>query len=244
MLSKLACMPVRFITLAAAASFVLLSASRALAQDFGAAGDFAISVERIFAINGSKVHEENWVDGEPDYEDTYTGISIGWRGPSGNSLGGAPQASSNPFDMPRLAFDYFVIDRLSVGGSLGYATNNDGDDAPEAFGADSTSALLFSPRAGYAFMFSEAVGFWPQGGFSYYSTTHDESHTEKGLSFTLNLPLLFSPVNHLAFMAGPYVDLGLWGTIDYDGGLGGPPPPDHDRTYRSIGLAFGLLGWL
>jgi hypothetical protein len=63
---------------------------------------------------------------------------------------------------------------------------------------------------------------------------------------TINLPFVLSPANHLAFLAGPYLDLGLLGAIDYDGGGGGnnPPPPDHDRTYRSIGLQFGLMGWL
>lgn len=222
------------------------TAFEASAQSFGAAGDVAIAVERLFAIHGSKVYEEGWADGVPDYEDSYTGISLGWRGPSGNSrLGAPPQASANPFDVPRLAFDYFVIDRLSVGGALGYASINDGEESGEGWGPDSTSSLLFSPRAGYALMFSELVGFWPQAGFSYYSVTHDENHNEKGLSLTLNLPFVLSPANHLAFLAGPYLDLGLWGKVDYDGGPGGnPPPPDHERTYRSIGLAFGLMGWL
>ncbi len=224
---------------------VLLGAGSAHAQDFGSRGDFAISVERVFAIHGSKVYEENWVDGEPDYEDSYTGISLGWRGPSGNSLFGNPQASSNPFDVPRLAFDYFVIRQVSIGGSLGFTTVNDGDDSGEGFGGDSTSTFLFSPRAGYVLMFSEVFGFWPQGGLTYYSASQDETFSEKGLSLTLNLPFVISPANHLAFLAGPYADLGLWGNIDYDGGPGGQaPPPDHDRTYRSIGLEFGLMGWL
>lgn len=229
----------------AAALSLSFTSFQAVAQNFGAAGDFAISVERVFAIHGSKVQEENWADGEPDYEDSYTGISFGWRGPSGNSLFGTPQASSNPFDVPRLALDYFVADRISIGGSLAYASMNDGEDGGEGFGADSTSAFLFSPRVGYSLMFSEMFGFWPQGGATYYTSSQDETFSEKGLSLTINLPFVISPANHLAFLAGPYLDLGLYGNIDYDGGRGGQaPPPDHDRTYRSIGVQFGLLGWL
>ena len=56
------------VSLAAGLAVTFLG-SQAFAQEFGAAGDFAISVERIFAVHGSKVHEENWVDGEPDYEE-------------------------------------------------------------------------------------------------------------------------------------------------------------------------------
>ena len=224
---------------------VAFATTSAFSQEFGKSGDFSIAVERVFAIHKSKVYEENWVAGEPDWEDSYTGISFGWRGPSAISRAGRPQASSNPLDVPRFSFDYFILEHLSLGGSLGYSSISDADDSQEGFSEDSTSSFLFNPRVGYALMFSSAVGFWPQGGLSYYSITHDETHSESGLTLTINLPFVLSPATHLAFMAGPYLDLGMLGTIDYDGGFGGdPPPPDHDRTYRSIGLQFGLMGWL
>ena len=224
---------------------VVLASSPAFAQRFGASGDFAISVERVFAIHVSRVNEEGWADGIPDREDSYTGISFGWRGPSGSSLFGNPQASSNPLDVPRFAFDYFVAPKLSLGGTLAYAKIGDSEDGEEGFGSDSTSSFLINPRVGYALMFSQSVGFWPQGGLTYYATSHDETHSESGGSLSIDLPFVLSPANHLAFLVGPYLDLGLWGSIDYeDGPGGGAAPPDHDRTYRSIGVQFGLLGWL
>jgi hypothetical protein len=101
------------------------------------------------------------------------------------------------------------------------------DDGGEGFGPDEYSALLFNPRAGYALMFNETIGFWPQGGFSYYSTSRPEVFSESGFDF--------------AIFAGPYVDIGLTGSYEDETPM---PAPDHDRKYRSIGLQVGLLGWL
>lgn len=227
-----------------AGSLVVLGSSPAFAQRFGTSGDFAISVERVFAIHVSKVSEESWADGIPDREDSYTGISFGWRGPSGSSLFGNPQATANPFDVPRLAFDYFIAPKLSLGGTLAYAKISDSEDGQEGFGSDSTSSFLINPRVGYALMFSQVVGFWPQGGLTYYATSHDDTHSESGGALTINLPFVISPANHLAFLVGPYLDLGMWGSIEYEPQGGGGAPPDHDRTYRSIGVQFGLAGWL
>lgn len=216
-----------------------LSTTNVFAQNFGAQGDAAFSAERLFGISFSHVYEEDFTDNnQPDTggEDSFTGISLGWRGVARGSV-----ATTNPLDAPRVAFDYFVIDKLSVGGSLGYASVSEDDDGPEGFQIDQYSALLFNPRVGYALMFSEVVGFWPQGGFTYYSVSTPDVYSASGIALTFNLPFVFSPTNHFAILAGPYIDFGITGTIKDETNN---PAPDHDLTYRSIGVQVGLLGWI
>ena len=57
-------------------------------------------------ITGTHVAGER---GPVEYHDDFTSLSFGWRS--------SPDAS--PFDVPRFAFDYLVVDHLSIGGSLG-----------------------------------------------------------------------------------------------------------------------------
>ena len=158
--------------LATSAIGLMFAAPTALAQPFGAQGDAAFSAERLFGINGTHVYEElETPQGPPgaldeEAEDSFIGINFGWRGPL------APQLS--PFDSPRLSFDYFIVDGVSVGGSLGYAS---GSDDTEDFADQETpvstpsdySSFIFAPRGGYAFMFSETVGIWPRGGLTYHT---------------------------------------------------------------------------
>jgi hypothetical protein len=199
----------------------------------------AFSAERLFGISFSRVEEEDWTDnGQPDTggEDSFTEISLGWRGAASGSI-----SNSNPLDAPRMGFDYFVVDNLSVGGSLGYVTVSESDDGPEGFGTDQYSTLLFNPRVGSSLMFSEAVGFWPQGGFSYYSVSMPDVYSASGVALTINLPFVLSPANHFAILVGPYVDFGLTGSFEDESDN---PVPDHDLKYRSIGLQVGLMGWI
>jgi hypothetical protein len=222
---------------------VMLASATALAQPFGTQGDAAFSVDRLFGINGTHVYEELEVPpGAPagaatEAEDSFIGINFGWRGPL------APQLS--PFDTPRLAFDYFVIDRVSVGGSLGYARGSDDsgdfvDQPPQATPSD-YSAFIFAPRGGYAFMFSEMVGIWPRGGFTFHTFSVANRFSENGLALSLEAMFVIAPIQHFGVLVGPTFDIDLTGKRDYH-----YPGSSADvkRKYRSIGLQVGLMTWL
>ena len=205
-----------------------LVASSAMAQEFGQSLDMAFSADRLFAIHFS--HRETENPGEPDIERDRTGVQIGWGG----------RDRLTPFDVPRFAFDIFVIDGLSVGGALGFASMSDENQAGTEFDA---SEFIFAPRVGYVWMFSEVVGFWLRGGFTYHSASLDGGvifgqGDEYGFAFTADPTFVFSPVQHLAFLAGINADLDLMGEVDPGAG------PDLDRSYRSIGIQVGLLGWI
>ncbi|HKY40645.1 MAG TPA: hypothetical protein VJN18_32140 [Polyangiaceae bacterium] len=196
----------------------------ASAQELGSKGDAIFSVDRLMGIVGTHRVIETPVG---DVETDWTSISFGWRA--------TPEAS--PFDVPRFAFDYLIIDHLSIGGSLGYnSISFDGDDS--LFGQDADfSQFLLAARAGYLHSFGDVVAIWPRGGLTYHSAGFDEGSSVSGLALTLECPFTFSPTRHFAFHVGPSVDFDMFGEIDPQTG------PDQDWRYRAIGLNAGILGW-
>jgi hypothetical protein len=223
---------------------LMLASVTALAQRFGTQGDAVFSVDRLFGINGTHVYEELDPPGgtprnpDAEVEDNFIGINFGWRGPL------APQLS--PFDAPRLAFDYFVIDSLSVGGSLGYASGSDDTEdfvtgaVPPVATPSDYSGFVFAPRAGYLFMFSDVAGIWPRGGFTYHTFSVNEYFGESGLAVTLEAMFVLTPVEHFGILIGPTFDIDFTGKRDYETDDRG----DVKRKYRSIGLQVGLMTWL
>lgn len=208
-------------------AFGICMANAASAQTFGSQGSGVISVERVFGIHGTHRSTENPVDGQDDQTQDATGISFAWRG-SGEGAG----LTASAFDTPRAAFDYFIVERVSVGGALGWASVSL-EDAP----ADSASAFIFAPRGGYAYMFGKAVGIWPRGGLTYHSAGVDPGPSESGLALTFEGMFVFVPAEHFAVLAGPTFDLDFLGSLDPEAG------PSRSRRYRTFALQVGLSGW-
>jgi hypothetical protein len=195
--------------------------SLAQAQEIGNKGDVVFSVDRLMGITGTKVrYEDNLGTADNDW----TSFSFGWRGSPGLS----------PFDVPRFAFDYLVVEHLSIGGALGY-TSVDADRGGDF------SAFIISPRVGYLYSFGRVVAIWPRGGFTYHTASIDNGFDEKGFALNLECPFTFSPISHFAFHVGPTFDIDMFGSRNLTG-----PGPDlkGDVTYRAWGLNAGILGWL
>lgn len=193
-----------------------LSPALAGAQELGSKGEGVLSADRLMGISSHRISGQL---GNNRYSNDWTSISFGWRTPP----------DSSPFDIPRLAFDYLVIDHLSIGGALGYVSH-DGD-------ANDGSAFLLAPRIGYAYAFGRVVGIWPRGGFTYHSTSIDGVYDERGFALTLECPFTFSPAQHFALHVGPTLDVDLFGDRDPS------PITQGDRKYRTFGVNAGLLGW-
>lgn len=142
-----------------------------------AQGTFAVSAERLAASNFHFYPGGfNWV----------------------NQFLGAPGAT--PFDTPRVGFDYFVIDGLSIGGHLGlgfYVWDNNGGN-----GSDAWIALM--PRVGYAFSLSDKIDFWPRLGFGVIAG--DAAPNDTGV-LTLDAMFLYDLTKNVALEFGPAIDL-------------------------------------
>jgi hypothetical protein len=205
-----------------ALSFALLVPALASAQELGNKGDVVFSAERMMGIVGTKRSVETNLG---DLNNDWTSISFGWRA--------TPETS--PFDVPRLGFDYLVIDHLSLGGSLGYLSL-DPDDGGEL------SAFIFAPRIGYLYSFGRVVGIWPRGGFSYHTLSVEGGgrFEERGFALNLECPFTFSPASHFAFHVGPTFDIDMFGSRTVHPGN---VEVKGDLTYRAFGVNAGLLGW-
>jgi hypothetical protein len=125
--------------------------------------------------------------------------------------------TAHPYMVARLGVDFFPINHLSIGGSFAfwdYDFRRNG----------SSTAVLFSPRIGYAIDFSNSFGFWPRGGVTFLSGGGDE--------FALTLEAMFyaAPAQHFAFTFGPVLDVEV-------------AAPRNNALSFGI-LTAGILGWI
>lgn len=140
-------------------------------------GTFALSAERLAASN---FHF---------YQGGFTWV---------NQFLGAP--GQVPFDTPRVGFDYFVIDGLSVGGHLGfgfYVWDNNG-------GSDSDAWIALMPRVGYAFSLTDKLTFWPRLGLGVIAG--DAAPNDTGV-LSLEGMFLYDLNKTFALEFGPAIDL-------------------------------------
>jgi len=219
----------KHLTLALVLSACAVAPSAFAQTVFGTKGDVVFSGERLFGFHSTHVFEEREAPVD-DYENDWTSFDLGWRGPY--------VVDFSPYDTPRLGFDYLIIDSLSIGGTLGFASIDSDEDGPLVNDASGT-AFLFAPRVGYVYMFNDVIGIWPRGGFNYHSFSVDDAFTESGFGITLECMFPIAPVQHFGFLVGPTLDIDFAGERDYDGPLG-----DLDRRYRAIGIQAGVFGWL
>jgi hypothetical protein len=219
-------------------------------ETFGQARQLALSADRLFgfAITKDKETVTDPVSGqEQTTTTTYTGFSILGRG-----LGIDPL-----YNTPRLGVDYFVIDGLSLGGSITYMTTSTKDESPVRTRDGPTySAFVFAPRVGYALMFNDFVGIWPRAGITYYNakietestntvngvtTTSTTTNKLDGIALTAEVPLILSPAPHVALTLGPTLDFPLSGTTKHTNSAG--VSESHDETLMEFGFQAGLLAW-
>jgi hypothetical protein len=251
---------IRRISSVAAAAVVTLTAAGAWAQaapgGFGTQGQLVIGAERLFGfVSTTETTELEQPDGTEKVTLSVSRFSLlGLNGPNiGAQYVGSSVASV--FSSPRVGIDYFVIDKLSVGGSLVFITESseeeteDPGDPTVTIDGPSTTAFVFAPRAGYALMFNDNIGFWPRAGFTYYSVSSEIDTgggtiegSENGLALTLEALFMIAPVDHFGFTVGPTLDFGLTGSREIEN----PPPGgtvEYDRQITALGIQAGLAVW-
>jgi hypothetical protein len=210
---------------------VVFGASSALAQEFGSKGTPAISSDRL---TGFSIDHWKQSRSQPavDVKDTTNHFGFLWQGSFAHS----------PYSIPRLAFDYFVIDRLSIGGALGYASASTDVERGNVTGHGSVTAFVFAPRVGYVWNINGWASFWLRGGFTYHSYSFDGNEgSEHAIALTVEPTLVLSPSNHWGFVVGPTGDFSFTGSRQRAAGNG---HVDDDLSYTSFGiLRGGLIGW-
>jgi hypothetical protein len=188
-------------------------------------GTFVLSAEHLTGV----VHDDLKSDGEK------VGIT---------TIALFGYQATTVFDMPRIAFDGFVIDGLSIGGSLAVfqaSLDVSGENS------ESYTDVLIAPRVGYAYLFSRSVGIWPRAGFSYWHRGFsDAAASTHAFAFDADCPLVFFPAPRFAITVGPILDVTFGGSVTTDtvnvGGIGGVAT-NQDISLLQLGLSAGVAGF-
>jgi hypothetical protein len=204
---------------------VALGSGRASAQTpsrFGGKASLVLSAERLTGY----VYTSNLVtSGGTNTTRSSTTVSL---------LSSPTGVLSSNFGFPRVAFDGFVTDILSIGGAVSYvsASLSSGGTSSDITG------LLLAPRVGFALGFSSSVGLWARGGVSYLSLEAANTTTTL-FALTLEAPFVFSVADHFALTLGPTLDLGLSGSRKT---TVGPITQSVDVKGNDVGVQAGLMG--
>jgi hypothetical protein len=227
-------MPIRFrdcvALLVALVSSAIASTGSAQDSGFAESGALVFGADRLFGV----LHTSTTI-GEDAAETTTssTEISLLTRGAE----------SASPYAAPRLTFDGFVTDGISLGGTLGVTSQSVEIDPPIGMDQDgpSETAVIVGGRIGYGHMFSDTVGLWPKLGLTYFTDSLEDRDGDEidisGLAMSADVMLVIAPVPHFGFTIGPVLDLGLTGSSEIG-------PTDVDTTVTDVGLLAGLAGWL
>jgi hypothetical protein len=137
--------------------------------------------------------------------------------------------------------------------TVGSTTDSDSDDL------EPVHFLLLHPRLGYSFILDETFAIWPRAGITWTQTSTTQSNdtidingnpvtyevdlTETTLDLTLEANLVISPMEHFAFLVGPFLDLGLSGEEKRETTEPGVPDQEADRKLTAYGLQVGVAGY-
>ena len=223
---------------------------------FGSAGQPIVSADRLFGVYFWSVKSQaDATPADPNPQiatQSGTAINLLWGSDSSFVAGG----TADVYSVPRLAFDYTVIDHLSVGGSIGYLnrsgkteTTMDGvttsRDSPTGF------ALLFSPRVGFAIALSPMVAIWPRLGITYFTASTQSTNmampptttktTLNGFALSMDAELVITPLSHVGFTVGPMLDLPLSGRMKIERTGGTNNLTESSAKITNYGLTAGLL---
>lgn len=169
--------------------------------------------------------------------------------------------------IPRLAVDFAVTDRLTLGVALAFTVGFAGAhvDTASAEGASPTRretgglrsiALGFAPRAGYVVPIGERFALWPRAGFAFYSatTTSAQGTTDPGsrttitdttFSLDLEAPLAWTPLPHAFVLVGPLANVPLAGAHATEfSQTGSSKARSDDLSVLHLGLSLSLGLWL
>jgi hypothetical protein len=219
----------RFIAPALAATLMLLPfAARA---DLGDRGDFTVSVDRLFGFNNTRTTR---TVGNVDASDSNNYFSL------------LIPSTVTAYSSPRLALDYGVADRVTLGGAIGFifgsssGTRTVGNLSTETNGA-SGSGLLIAPRAGFVASFDKTK-LWLRGGLSYFrtSSSSDTANLEtstNGFSLNLEPTVAFMLAPHAGLTVGAVIDLPLSGETNASSGN---TTQSTDAKVRNIGVVVGV----
>lgn len=255
----------------ALASTLLVSASTASAggdaNGFGEKHQLIVSADRLLPLVGYTNASVTATDNGQEVSNSHSGANLSLL--FGSSLAVPASNLVDPHTLPRVAFDFTVIDRLTLGAALAFGVGFAGQQTAEAVagGVKTTTktddprswVIGFTPRVGYVLPLGDHLAFWPRGGLGVYhaslhqdrTVANNDVETSVGdtlLSLDLDPQLVVVPYPHLFFTVGPVANIPLAGSRTTDttttaGGATRSVSVDNDISVFRIGLSASIGGW-
>jgi hypothetical protein len=227
----------------------------------GAKGQLILTADRLFpAFSYTSVSTTQTLN-NATVTDTQSGTSL-------VLLAGTEPEVASVHTLPRVAFDFTVIDRLTLGGSVLLAFGLSGKDKAETVAGpttttrevDAPSRTIFGigPRVGYILPFGQVGGIWLRGGLSFYSdrtrsqtivnngaVTRTDTDTKTLFSVDLDPQFVIVPIPHFFFHVGPLANITLTGSDKFERVDGNAPAvsQSNDLSVFHLGISTGLGGW-
>jgi hypothetical protein len=232
-------------------------------SSFARSGSIVISGERLTGVyyNDIETEGDGFDDGDPITVNTEAGAT------TVAFLGSGVDAA--PSGVPRVAFDYFFMNSMSLGLSLTYGSRSHTDEitgtrrmgntiVPFSQEVETTNTLFsIAPRFGYALTFSPLLGLWVHGALAYTRFTTErqgrnitpgagvtaDSETRVGVfGLAADAQLMITPVDHVAFGVGPLFEFSPFGDFDHEERTDNVML-EGDADVLSVGLSAGLSVW-
>ena len=99
------------------------------------------------------------------------------------------------------ALDYFIANRISIGGLVGFRYGGGGDGPGD-------TRIDLGIRAGFYLDIQGPIGFWPTAGIHYWHHRHDRT-SDNHAALAIFAPFLYHLAPHLFIGIGPSFDAGL-----------------------------------
>ncbi len=203
--------------------------------DFGQTGQVVLSVDRLFGY----LHLQTTETQNGTRTTTTADIVSGF----GNGI-----SLLTLYSAPRLALDYFVTDRFTLGGSATvFHASVSSSSTP---GVTTTTSTLWgyslAPRLGFALPLGSGVSFWPRVGFTWVQLSQSFSGSSQDTdvyALTIEAPFLFRVGSNFFLTAAPTLDLGLGGSTSQTSTFGGVAAPGVDSKETDVGVLFGAGGF-
>jgi hypothetical protein len=249
------------------ATACLFSATGASAQQQGFADDgrIVLGAERLTGLYFERMNlSQTEGDVETEIDANTTTFAI-----LGNSMGlaGGDTTAGGTSMSPRLGVDFFIASGFSVGGAITYVhaagttqgtvtidgDEEEGDEEDQA----TVNGLVFAPRVGFAIPLNPTIAIWPRAGITYSrywsseevdtidemgnDVTVDQTATLSYTDLTIEGMLAVTPTPNFAIVFGPFLDLGLGGSLksETDPDVGANPE-DIDFNYTAFGITGGI----
>ena len=165
--------------------------------------------------------------------------------------------------VPRIAFDYAIIDHLTLGCALAFAIGLGGshsEDLPNGVtrkdDSGKTSVIGFAPRVGYVIPFGNLFAFWPRAGFAFYSvstsipsvgpnnTPVTTTNSDSVYSLDLDPQFAWVPMHNFFVHFGPLINIPIGGSRSVEVKTGNrSDTTDNGLSVFHFGLSAGLGGW-